>query len=57
MPAALKSGAAGLLAKESVPEEIKEAVRRCSAEAAYVSAALAEKLAFDLRREADTSSS
>ena len=51
---ALKLGAAGYLTKESVPEEIKEAVRRVQAGGRYVSATLAEKLAFDLRREADT---
>jgi DNA-binding NarL/FixJ family response regulator len=51
---ALKSGAAGYLTKESVPEEIKQAVRRVQAGGRYVSAALAEKLAFDLGREADT---
>lgn len=51
---ALKSGAAGYLTKESVPEELKEAVRRVYSGGRYVSAALAEKLAFDLRREADT---
>src|SRR5215510_2209641 len=51
---ALKSGAAGYLTKESVPEELKEAVRRVKAGGRYVSAALAEKLAFDLRPEADT---
>jgi len=51
---ALKSGAAGYLTKESVPEELKEAVRRVRAGGRYVSATLAEKLAFDLRREADT---
>ena len=51
---ALKSGAAGYLTKESVPEELKEAVRRVRAGGRYVSAALAEKLAFDLRRGADT---
>ncbi len=50
---ALKSGAAGYLTKESIPEEIKEAVRRVHGGGRYVSAALAEKLAFDLRREAD----
>jgi two-component system, NarL family, invasion response regulator UvrY len=50
---ALKSGAAGYLTKESIPEEIQEAVRRVQKGGRYVSAALAEKLAFDLRREAD----
>jgi DNA-binding NarL/FixJ family response regulator len=51
---ALKSGAAGYLTKESVPEELKEAVRRVQAGGRYVSASLAENLAFDLRRAADT---
>jgi len=51
---ALKAGAAGYLTKESVPEELKEAVRRVRAGGRYVSASLAEKLAFDLRPEADT---
>jgi two-component system invasion response regulator UvrY len=51
---ALKSGAAGYLTKESVPEEIKEAVRRVQSGGRYVSATLAEKLAFDLQRKADT---
>ena len=50
---ALKSGAAGYLTKESVPEELKEAVRRVQAGGRYVSATLAEKLAFDLRGDAD----
>jgi two-component system invasion response regulator UvrY len=51
---ALKSGAAGYLTKDSVPEELKEAVRRVHGGGRYVSAALAEKLAFDLRKGADT---
>ncbi len=51
---ALKSGAAGYLTKESVPEELKAAVRRVAAGGRYVSAALAEKLAVDLREGADT---
>lgn len=50
---ALKSGAAGYLTKESVPEELKEAVRRVQAGGRYVSATLAEKLAFDLRGDTD----
>jgi two-component system, NarL family, invasion response regulator UvrY len=50
---ALKSGAAGYLTKDSIPEELKEAVRRILAGGRYVSATLAEKLAFDLRRGAD----
>lgn len=51
---ALKSGAAGYLTKDSIPEELKEAVRRILAGGRYVSATLAEKLAFDLGRGADT---
>jgi two-component system invasion response regulator UvrY len=51
---ALKSGAAGYLTKDSIPEELKEAVRRILTGGRYVSATLAEKLAFDLRRGADT---
>lgn len=47
---ALKSGAAGYLTKESVPEELKEAVRRVQAGGRYISTALAEELAFDLGR-------
>jgi len=50
---ALKSGAAGYLTKDSVPEELTEAVRRVRAGGRYVSASLAEALAFDLRRGAD----
>lgn len=50
---ALKAGAAGYLTKDSVPEELKKAVRRVRAGGRYVSAALAEKLAFDLGRNAD----
>ena len=50
---ALKSGAAGYLTKESVPEELKEAVRRVQAGGRYFSATLAEKLAFDLHSDAD----
>src|SRR5229473_8684287 len=50
----LKAGAAGYLTKESVPEELKTAVRRVLAGGRYVSANLAEKLAYDLREGADT---
>ena len=49
-----KTGAAGYLTKESVPEELKEAVRKVVAGGRYVSATLAEKLAVDLRAGADT---
>lgn len=51
---ALKSGAAGYLTKESIPEELKNAVRRVLAGGRYVSAALAERLAYDLGSRADT---
>jgi two-component system, NarL family, invasion response regulator UvrY len=50
---ALKSGAAGYLTKESVSEELKEAVRRILKGGRYVSATLAERLAFDLRGETE----
>jgi two-component system invasion response regulator UvrY len=49
----LKSGASGYLTKESVPEELKVAVRKIVAGGRYVSANLAEKLAYDLRKGAD----
>jgi len=51
---ALKSGAAGYLTKDSIPEELKVAVRRILTGGRYVSATLAERLAFDLRKGADT---
>jgi DNA-binding NarL/FixJ family response regulator len=51
---ALKAGVAGYLTKESVPEELKAAVRRVVVGGRYVSATLAEKLAVDLREGADT---
>ena len=51
---ALKSGAAGYLTKDSIPEELKVAVRRILTGGRYVSATLAEKLALDLRKGADT---
>lgn len=50
---ALKSGAAGYLTKDSVPAELTEAIRRVRAGGRYVSSALAEALAFDLRQGAD----
>ena len=51
---ALRSGAAGYLTKDSIPDELKDAVRRILTGGRYVSATLAEKLAFDLRRGAET---
>lgn len=51
---ALKSGAAGYLTKDSVTDELKEAVKKIVGGGKYVSATLAEKLAVDLRQGADT---
>jgi len=48
---ALKAGAAAYMTKESVPEELIRALRRVMQGGRYVSAALAEKLAADLRLE------
>src|SRR4029077_6309910 len=50
---ALKAGASGYLTKESVPEELKLAVRKIVAGGRYVSSTLAEKLANDLRKGVD----
>ena len=50
---ALRSGAAGYLTKDSVPDELKAAVRKVAAGGKYVSAALAERLAVDLGRRTD----
>jgi two-component system invasion response regulator UvrY len=47
---ALKAGAAGYLTKESVPEELILAVRKVIGGGRYVSVALAERLASDLKR-------
>ena len=43
---ALKAGASGYLTKESAPEELIEAIRKVSQGGRYISAALAESLAF-----------
>jgi DNA-binding NarL/FixJ family response regulator len=50
---ALKAGASGYLTKDSVPEELKLAVRRVLTGGRYVSSAMAERLAYDLREGAD----
>lgn len=50
---ALKAGAAGYLTKDSVPDELKEAIKKIVAGGRYVSATLAEKLAVDLRQGTD----
>jgi DNA-binding NarL/FixJ family response regulator len=44
----LKAGASGYLTKDAAPEELIEAVRRLVGGGKYVSATLAEKLAFGL---------
>jgi DNA-binding NarL/FixJ family response regulator len=46
---ALKAGAAGYLQKESAPGELVIAVRRIARGGKYVTASLAEKLAFELQ--------
>lgn len=48
----LKAGGAGYLTKESTPEELVKAIRKVLAGGKYVSASMAEKLAFHL--ETDT---
>jgi DNA-binding NarL/FixJ family response regulator len=49
---ALRTGAAGYLTKESIPEELVAAVRKVLAGGRYVSAELMEKLAWDLQQNA-----
>jgi DNA-binding NarL/FixJ family response regulator len=49
----LKAGAAGYLTKESAPDELVTAVRKVMSGGKYVSATLAEKLAFDMDRDVD----
>jgi DNA-binding NarL/FixJ family response regulator len=46
---ALKAGAAGYLQKESAPSELVDAVRKIVSGGKYVTASLAEKLAFELQ--------
>jgi DNA-binding NarL/FixJ family response regulator len=48
---ALKSGASGYLTKDRVPEELINAIRKAAQGGKYISAELAEKLAFDLSGE------
>ena len=45
---ALKSGASGYLVKKSAPEELVTAIKKVSTGGKYISASLAEKLAFNL---------
>ena len=44
---ALKAGASGYLTKESAPDELVVAIRKVSSGGKYISASLAEKLAFE----------
>jgi two-component system invasion response regulator UvrY len=47
----LKTGASGYMNKEAAPEDLVKAVRKILAGGVYVSTALAERLASDLRRD------
>ncbi|MBZ5593281.1 MAG: response regulator transcription factor [Acidobacteriia bacterium] len=48
----LKAGASGYMNKKSAPEELIKAIRKLLAGGQYVSPALAERLALDLKRDA-----
>jgi len=49
----LKAGASGYLTKETATEELVKAVRKVLTGGKYISAALAEKLAFDVNSDVD----
>lgn len=49
----LRAGAAGYLTKESAPVELISAIRKVHRGGKYISAALAEKIAFALDRDTD----
>ena len=49
----LKAGAAGYLAKESVPEELIRAIRKVVSGGKYISPTLAEKLAYEIGAPSD----
>jgi DNA-binding NarL/FixJ family response regulator len=49
----LKAGACGYLTKESAPDQLIAAIRKVVIGGKYVSASLAEKLAFDLEADVD----
>jgi DNA-binding NarL/FixJ family response regulator len=51
---ALKAGAAGYLQKESAPAELASAIRKVALGGKYVTASIAEKLAFELQGSTDT---
>ncbi|HBA83962.1 MAG TPA: DNA-binding response regulator [Verrucomicrobia bacterium] len=46
---ALKAGASGYLTKNSVPDELVTAIQKVAAGSTYVTASLAQKLAFDVQ--------
>ena len=48
----LKAGASGYMNKESAPEELIKAIRKVLEGSVYVSVAMAERLALDLRENA-----
>ncbi len=52
---AIKDGAAGYLTKESAPDELINAIHKVARGGKYVSAALAEKLAFYLEKDNEAS--
>jgi DNA-binding NarL/FixJ family response regulator len=47
----LKAGAAGYMTKENVPEELVKAIKKVIAGGKYISAGLAEQLAFNLDQD------
>jgi len=49
----LKAGASGYLTKETAPEELVAAIKKVLAGGKYISAAVAEKLVFDLENAGD----
>jgi two-component system invasion response regulator UvrY len=49
----LKAGAAGFIPKESAPDELIKAIKKVLAGGRYVTATMAERMAFDLSRPAD----
>ncbi len=49
----LKAGASGYLTKESVPEELIQAIRKVVSGGKYISPTLAEKLAFEIGAPSD----
>ncbi|MCX8070285.1 MAG: response regulator transcription factor [Thermodesulfovibrionales bacterium] len=50
---ALKSGASGYLTKSSAPEELIEAIRKTSIGGKYITASIAERIAYHLDEQGD----